>query len=374
MPVFNRLYSAVFALLIGASGAVAQGIGGGPLPAEFPPASFDGRQYVDSQGCAFIRAGVGGATTWVPRVTRSREQVCGLQPTFGKPVAQPAPAPTQVAKAEPPKPTPPAAKPAPKPAAEPVRTVASVTTPPRAMAPAPRRVAPTPPPAPQPAMNCPELGDSARFMQGEGVRCGPQDEPPVTYAVEAGRDGSTATKPAYAAPTVRADTYRAPPAATTGIRVPDGYRPVWKDDRLNPNRGPRTAQGDADSDLIWTQTVPRRLIDRRTGQDVTRLFPGLSYPHTTFAAQSRQAVAAPQAAPVATAHQFVQVGTFGVPANAQRSAARLQQAGLPVQTSSFRKGGKSYQVVFAGPFGNSNDLAQALHTARQAGFRDAFLR
>ena len=45
------------------------------VPAEFPPASFDGNQFVDSDGCAFIRAGVGGAVTWVPRVDRRRNQL-----------------------------------------------------------------------------------------------------------------------------------------------------------------------------------------------------------------------------------------------------------------------------------------------------------
>lgn len=52
------------------------------VPAEFPPASFTGNQFVDSQGCAFIRAGISGVDRWVPRVDRARNQLCHFQPTF----------------------------------------------------------------------------------------------------------------------------------------------------------------------------------------------------------------------------------------------------------------------------------------------------
>lgn len=52
------------------------------IPAEFPPSSFEGNQFVDSQGCAFIRAGISGVVTWVPRVDRQRNQLCHFQPTF----------------------------------------------------------------------------------------------------------------------------------------------------------------------------------------------------------------------------------------------------------------------------------------------------
>lgn len=53
-------------------------------PAEYPPSSFNGLQYVDSRGCVYIRAGLSGAVNWVPRMNRAREQICNAQPTYAK--------------------------------------------------------------------------------------------------------------------------------------------------------------------------------------------------------------------------------------------------------------------------------------------------
>lgn len=87
MKLTKLVAIAIFSGAVGASAASAQ-TRLGSEPAEFPPASFLGKQYVDSAGCVFIRAGIDGNTSWVPRVTRSRTGVCGFKPTFAGQVAE----------------------------------------------------------------------------------------------------------------------------------------------------------------------------------------------------------------------------------------------------------------------------------------------
>jgi hypothetical protein len=204
------------------------------------------------------------------------------------------------------------------------------------------------------------------------------------------------------------------------FEVPEGYRSVWDDDRLNPRRAEQTLQGIASSRLVWTNRVPHRLIEQKTGRDVTATVP-LIYPYTDSATQQRelgsvtivqrnglvvkrvvrnnaavrqptvssrsapapvvrpqsqaQAQAQAQSQPKATAKgRYVQVGAYANRSNAQTAAQRLARTGLPARMGTLKRGGNSYQVVLAGPFDSAAGLQRALGQARAAGFSDAFVR
>ncbi|MGL4238960.1 SPOR domain-containing protein [Tabrizicola sp.] len=58
-------------------------------PAELPPADYAGQQYVDSEGCMFVRAGTEREVLWIPRVTREGKRICGSPPSGRRvPVAE----------------------------------------------------------------------------------------------------------------------------------------------------------------------------------------------------------------------------------------------------------------------------------------------
>lgn len=73
--------AALVVLLVLAAPVLAQQDQG---PAELPPPDFAGQQYVDSNGCLFMRAGRPGEVIWLPRVTREGVPLCDNPPSGGR--------------------------------------------------------------------------------------------------------------------------------------------------------------------------------------------------------------------------------------------------------------------------------------------------
>lgn len=449
------------------------------LPAEFPPADFEGNQYVDSNGCAFIRAGISGVTNWVPRMNRAREPLCGFQPTFAsatpQPEPQPAPEPV-IAEADPepapapiqiPAPAQVAEAPAPRPAASAapsagasIESVASIATPP-SIDPAPEAapaepevrsitlaeacegrtgiqprfinsrtgqpidcgpgaedaaipanmpisipriaspaeddgvlrltlaeicarsaaegtrfvnaqtgapiscptaptviagpVAPSAPSLPSiPAAptidapvvapvvaSVPRTGCSSPYLTSSDradVRCGPQAQSPSGYnSAVAAPTHSVARSPAGHAVAAGVPVSN-PVAAPVPAAPAPGYVPIWDDGRVNPQRGLTATAAPAPQVQAPTAYVSTRNVPQSTG------------------------------------HRYVQIGTYGDPANAERAAARLRSLGLPVGFANITRNGQALRVVAAGPFADAAALGAALNAARAAGYGDAFTR
>lgn len=394
MDVAKVMAVALAAATLGAGSAGAVTFDQIDGPAEYPPADFRGVQYVDSKGCMFMRAGYAGQVTWVPRVTRDRQVICGQTPSFAALVAAPAPA-VIAAPAPVPEPVPaaPPVRAATKPAPEPTRipapsdvgppmeTIASTTVAPRGgtgqtarTATVPRSpVAPavaaaaaaSPDPGPRIVdgrVVCPNRSPVAqKLMLSDGrraVRCVPQSEDPYSYgaATAAAGTGKGTGRSAAASTTL---------ATVEPVRIPSGYKAAWQDGRLNPMRGVGTAQGQAQMARLWSDDVPMK------GRE-TVVLRGTDTTAGQVTVASKSVASAPVPA-LEGRGRYVQVGTYGVASNASGAVATLAAAGLPVNRSRIRSGGRELQVVLAGPFAPAH-LTAALLAARRAGFTDAFVK
>lgn len=467
MRITRVIAISVIAASMGLGVVHAQSLSSLGAPAEFPPASYKGKQYVDSRGCVYIRAGIDGSVDWVPRVTRDRKVICGFKPTFDKPVAGTAAAPKldkNVVTIKPAAPETPTASKAPtaapkatapkttrtttgttkkkpattaaKPKAKPTttRTTTTRTTTPRttttrttttstpkpkatkprtttATAPAtqtqPRRTTSQPPRASGGLSPC--RNGSATY-KGLKVRCGPQSESPVTH----GSGNPTAPSPKIQFDR-QGSLYRGTPGQVVRVgevhpetrvvprhvyennlstqytaNVPEGYRRVFDDGRLNPHRAEMTFAGIAQSDQVWQREVPRVLVDRRTGEEIvlstksSSAAPATALPQQTV---SRSTTYATPAAPVVSTKSapdtkalrlsgtpYVQVGTYARADQAQSVAKDVRRLGLPVRIGRYEKSGTVRRIVLAGPFDTVGSGDKALAKTRDAGFGGAFLR
>jgi septal ring-binding cell division protein DamX len=167
-----------------------------------------------------------------------------------------------------------------------------------------------------------------------------------------------------------ATTYAAPRMALAVPAPPPGYRLAWDDDRLNPMRGLGTAAGQAQQDQVWTRDIPAQLVTAPQAAVMQAAVPQV----TGTYAQPRTSMSTMSAPTRAAAQNYVQVGTFGQPANAAGVKSRLGALGLPVSTSKITRNGKVLQIVYAGPFATPAEARSALATTRNAGFSDAVLK
>ena len=394
------------------------------LPQEFPPASYSSNQYVDSNGCAFLRAGLSGAVTWVPRVNRDRTQLCGFQPSIASVDAAIAENAAAIANAPIITINVPAATAIAAAAAQtvdvgmPIETVASLTTPPRVpvIAPVSPRIVEAPvataapviaPAIPRMTMAqiCADMDATGhRYMNAEtgvAVRCGPQSQPislgaPISQAMVAGAMvnlGGQIMTVAQLCQLSDATGNRYLNAAT-GIAVRCGPQ-IESPSGLTTHAGQQlVAQTAAPTALravaatvatAVTAPVPAQtpaVVAPPAGYvavwDDGRLNPNRGLPQGNAQADPAavtshvSAMNLPQ--PVATGHRFVQVGTFADPANAERTAAVLQSMGLPVGFANTTRNGTAMRIVAAGPFSEAAALQAALQVVRSAGFADAFTR
>lgn len=385
--------AAVLAISSGLATAQAQSLASIGGPAELPPSSYNGQQYVDSRGCVFLRAGIGGRVTWAPRLDSARRVLCGYPPTSG---AQPAP--VAVAEAAPA----PAVLPSVTPdvGVAPLATVASniprtapvVAAPVRVV-----RVAPAPVATQPVAVAVAATGGTA----GRQIGCFTNTPVPVRVALTNGGSavlctrgdgtlegarapiyppgsgpGASLTGPQFAAqgntrPThsvtgsSTAQTARRVDQAAAAPTPPAGYRAAWDDDRLNPNRARGTATGQAMQDQVWTRETPARLVSQVAAEQATR---------GTVTASTMTEPAVPVRPQAASGALYVQVGTFGVPDNAAGARSTLQSLGLATARADISRGGQALTIVLAGPFGSTAEAQAALNATRGAGFGDAFIR
>ncbi|WP_145109451.1 SPOR domain-containing protein [Cereibacter sediminicola] len=303
--------AAICALVTGTGLALAQG-----APAEMPPDSFRGPQYVDSQGCVFLRAGLGGAVTWVPRVTPDRKPLCGYPPSLA--VAEPAPAvaealplPPEGEAAAPQGDTPAERAPTAGSTAQAAADAARATVAAAVAEPAPRRTA-------------------ARRHKPQPVTIQPAD---ATEALALRRL------------TLGPDEIRAAADLPSGVSCP-----------ASAPRPRRFATSDGGSTLLCT-----RPGGGLQGARVPRL-PAPEMALLSRAPDVRQASRA--------AGHYVQVGAFARPGNAIGTRQRLTALGLPVAVAE----GGALEIILAGPFEDRTATRGVLRDLRRAGFHDAFIR
>ena len=331
-------------------------------PANVPPASFTGSQFVDNTGCVYVRAGFDGAVTWVPRVSRQREHLCGQTPTFGSETA--------IAPDAPDAPVPTTSKPVqitstpPVTVTPPVRT--QTTTSKRTVVRASKPVTAETPRIvrPMPTVVIETVPHSTIIPQGHAlgsVKKGYYD----TTELE---DGGASLTPHTRIVPKHVLEQNDPVVA----HVPWGYRPAWEDDRLNSHRAWQTVKGHQDTQKVWTNTVPRRLVVQARRHEVK---PPVVVGRTKSPVRRKPIMTTrshpPKAMPNPSAKdaRWIEIGAFTTSQKAKAAAHRLQSAGLTVLMAKR----KDMSVLRVGPYATDEQLKLALHRVHGTGYTDAYI-
>lgn len=339
-----RLLAFGLAVALAPAGPMAQTLDQIEAPAEQPPSDFEGGTYVDSLGCVFLRAGVGGEVNWVPRVNAQRKPICGETPTLGgsAPVeAQTGPA-TDLATA-------------------PATTAAPEV---------PAGTSETPPKMPAVAATTEATDMAAPTVRKPQTQPRSQRVPRVPKRVHVAatppRCHADAPMPARIK-TLGGETVV---VCTRGDGTLDGARMPVGSTRLLVVR-PATGAAQDGRARLWTRDVAARLV-YPSGTTARRVVAqSLDVAPTTGA---RTVVVQTRRDTAATGHRYVQIGTFGILANAEAARQHLRARGLPVGTAQTMSAGHPLQIVLAGPFATAEAAREALLSLRSAGYRDAFLR
>ena len=420
MKITTVIASGLIASTLWAPALQAQSLKSAGPPAEFPPASYKGSQYVDSRGCMYIRAGIDGVVDWVPRLSQTRKQICGQTPTrvAGTTTSRPAPQAELITLPQSQQPAAAAArvqtqpKPAKPAAAAATATAVAPAAKPAAAKPAAVKPKPVPAAAPTPAPAAPAQPAcegvsslSAQYMN-PGARCGPQESSPSIYVPPQSSmmlTPNTRVMPAHVYQQRR---------LSRGLEVPAGYRRVWEDDRLNgqrtvrtlkpavithsvtapqgyayvkrdddrhnPNRGLRTPGGDQQMAMVWSNTVPRRLVELPLDRPVVKASYAVARSpveasNGVMRLSTRSAPDAAAPAPQAERRRYVRAATYSDEGLAKAEAQRLSALGLPVRLGHLIRGQTAYKVVLAGPFTGNTSAEAALAAVRGAGFSGARL-
>jgi len=280
-------------------------------PAELPPESFTDTQYVDSTGCAFLRAGLNDGVMWVPRVTKDGKPLCGYAPSLAPSLAPSAPAVDQAVEAV-------APQTAPEPAAAEMQPAATPPKKTRRKAVAARQPAPArcPPEAPMLARVPLASGGMAVLCLSGDARMVPQT---AVLRFE--------------------DAVPLAPGPGQVLVCPRDAKAVQRVPVLS---GGSTLLCTAGTGSLGSLSVPKLQAGSQTMPD--------------------------------TEGTFVQVASFAQPENAGRTKAWLEGLGLPVATGRLTRRGQEFEVILAGPFFEADGANAALSLIRAAGFDDAFLR